>query len=101
MARDICLIFFYRLLIEHVEDKDNPNVWRGYVYGISMFVVALVQSLALQHYFHVIFSLGMKVRTAVIGMVYSKVILWNVHIYVIYVAKHHVYHVNLLMCDWL
>ena len=38
-----------------------------------MFVVAFVQSIALQQYFHVIFRLGMNVRTAVIGMVYSKV----------------------------
>ncbi|XP_078381561.1 multidrug resistance-associated protein 1-like isoform X2 [Oculina patagonica] len=66
-----------RLLIEHVEDKDDLDVWRGYVYGISMFVVALVQSVALQQYFRVIFSLGMKVRAAVIGMVYSKALLLN------------------------
>jgi len=66
-----------RLLIGYVEDKDNPDVWRGYVYSISMFVVALVQSLALQQYFQVCFTLGLQVRTAVLGMVYSKALLLN------------------------
>ncbi|KAJ7390689.1 Multidrug resistance-associated protein 1 [Desmophyllum pertusum] len=67
-----------RLLIGYVEDKNNPDdKWRGYVYGIAMFAVALVQSIALQQYFHVVFTLGMNVRTAVIGMVYSKALLLN------------------------
>ena len=69
------MTLFCRLLIGYVEDKNNPDdKWRGYVYGIAMFAVALVQSIALQQYFHVVFTLGMNVRTAVIGMVYSKVL---------------------------
>ena len=72
------MVIYYRLLIGFIEDKNNPDVWRGYVYSISMFLVALVQSLALQQYFHVVFVLGMKIRTAVIGMIYSKV--WNIHV---------------------
>ena len=71
------MLLFCRLLIGYVEDKDNPDVWRGYVYSISMFMVALVQSLALQQYFQICFTLGLQVRTAVLGMVYSKV--RNVH----------------------
>lgn len=61
------------MLIGFIEDKDNTETWRGYAYGVSMFVVALVQSICLQQYFHFVTVLGMKIRTAVIGMVYSKV----------------------------
>ena len=61
------------MLIGFIEDKDNTETWRGYAYGVSMFVVALVQSICLQQYFHFVTVLGMKIRTAVIGMVYSTV----------------------------
>lgn len=62
-------------MIAYSEDKNNPEGrWKGYIFAISMFAVATVQSLALQQYFHIVFILGLKVRTAVIGMVYSKVL---------------------------
>lgn len=68
------IIICFRLIIAYTEDKNNPSgKWRGYVLSISVFAVALTQSIALQQYFHIVFTLGMKIRTAVIGMVYEKV----------------------------
>lgn len=65
---------FYRLLIDYTEDKNNPDgIWQGYIFSVSMFAVGLIQSITLQQYFHVAYCLGLKVRTAVVGMVYSKV----------------------------
>lgn len=62
------------MLIEFIEDKnDSEEIWRGYVYAASMFVSAILQSLVLQQYFHIMFTLGMRVRSSVIGLLYEKV----------------------------
>ena len=39
-----------------------------------MFVTAIVQSFMLQYYFHYCYLLGMKVKTALLGLIYEKVI---------------------------
>ncbi|OWF40077.1 Multidrug resistance-associated protein 1 [Mizuhopecten yessoensis] len=49
--------------------------WRGYVYAVMMFVVAVVQSFILHQYFHGCQLLGMKLRTAIITVVYRKMLL--------------------------
>ena len=62
------------MLIEFIEDKnDSEETWKGYVYAASMFVSAILQSLVLQQYFHIMFTLGMRVRSSVIGLLYEKV----------------------------
>ncbi|XP_040848249.1 ATP-binding cassette sub-family C member 2 [Ochotona curzoniae] len=60
-----------RLVIAFVSDKDS-YVWIGYLYAISLFAVALIQSICLQTYFNMCFSLGMSVRTTVMSTVYKK-----------------------------
>ncbi|XP_058527585.1 ATP-binding cassette sub-family C member 2 [Ochotona princeps] len=60
-----------RLVIAFVSDKDS-YVWIGYLYAISLFAVALIQSICLQTYFNMCFSLGMSVRTTVMATVYKK-----------------------------
>ena len=68
------LVPSYRLLIEYIQDKnDSAGKWKGYVYAGSMFVAATIESLILQQYFHLMMTTGMRVRSAVIGMVYEKV----------------------------
>ena len=62
------------MLIEYIEDKNDPSgVWKGYVYAGSMFVAAVLQSIVLHQYFHTMFTLGMRMRSAIIGLVYEKV----------------------------
>ena len=70
-----------RMLIEFIEDKSHSEeTWRGYVYAASMFVSAILQSLVLQQYFHIMFTIGMRVRSSVIGLLYEKVrINKNIH----------------------
>lgn len=62
------------LLISYTRDRSNPDdKWKGYVYAIAMFLVAMTISLVIHQYFQIVFVLGMKIRTAIIGMVYAKV----------------------------
>lgn len=77
------------MLIEYIEDKnDSEETWKGYVYAASMFVSAILQSLVLQQYFHIMFKLGMRVRSSIIGLLYEKVrINKNIHpTYVLFVC---------------
>ena len=56
-------------------DKTIPSneKWKGYIYAFSMFLVSAVMSLIIHQYWQIVFVLGMRIRTAIIGMVYAKV----------------------------
>ena len=62
----------------YTEDKDDMfgewKLWKGYVYSGSMFVAAVIQSLTLHQYFHLMTTIGMRLRSAIIGLVYEKVL---------------------------
>ncbi|KAM4697381.1 multidrug resistance-associated protein 1-like isoform 2-T2 [Rhinophrynus dorsalis] len=60
-----------QLLIKFVRDKDAPD-WHGYLYTFLLFFCACLQTLILHKYFHICFVTGMRLKTAVIGLVYRK-----------------------------
>ena len=63
------------MVIEYVEDKNHKvESWKGFIFAVAMFVTAIVQSFMLQYYFHYCYLLGMKVKTALLGLIYEKVI---------------------------
>lgn len=59
-------------MISFTQDSSR-FAWEGYLYAVLLLVVAILQSLFLQQYFHQCFVLGMKVRTVLIASVYKKV----------------------------
>lgn len=63
----------HSLIIAFIKDKDTAFVWHGYVLAVSLFVVAQLKTFLLQQYFHNCYSTGMRLRTAIIGLVYRKV----------------------------
>ncbi|KAG9477059.1 hypothetical protein GDO78_002449 [Eleutherodactylus coqui] len=63
-----------KLLIQFVGDKSAPD-WHGYLYTALLFICACVQTLILHKYFHICFVTGMRLKTAIIGLVYRKVCL--------------------------
>lgn len=73
-----CCCCNFRLLIGYTEDKDDMfgewKEWKGYAYAGGMFITAVIQSLALHQYFHKMMTIGMRMRTGIIGLVYEKVI---------------------------
>ncbi|XP_078381051.1 multidrug resistance-associated protein 1-like isoform X2 [Oculina patagonica] len=70
-----------KLIVGYTEDKDDMfgewKEWKGYAYAGSMFVTAVIQSLALHQYFHIMNTIGMRMRTGIIGLVYEKALLLN------------------------
>uniref|UniRef100_A0A8B9GD33 Multidrug resistance-associated protein 1 n=1 Tax=Amazona collaria TaxID=241587 RepID=A0A8B9GD33_9PSIT len=61
----------HRLLIHFVNNKAAPN-WQGYFYTGLLFVCACLQTLILHQYFHICFVTGMRLKTAIVGVIYRK-----------------------------
>ncbi|XP_053370822.1 multidrug resistance-associated protein 1-like [Clarias gariepinus] len=60
-----------RLLLDVVSDKDAPE-WKGYLFASSMFLLSCLQSLFNHQYMYSCFTVGMRVKTAIMGLVYRK-----------------------------
>ncbi|XP_053936985.1 multidrug resistance-associated protein 1 isoform X3 [Cuculus canorus] len=60
-----------KLLINFVNNKAAPD-WQGYFYTGLLFVCACLQTLILHQYFHICFVTGMRLKTAVVGVIYRK-----------------------------
>ena len=70
------MIFFpsdYRLIIQFVGFHTPEDEWKGYLYAVVIFVVAVIQSICLHQYFIRVMVVGMRLRTAVMSIVYKKV----------------------------
>ncbi|XP_025086070.1 multidrug resistance-associated protein 1-like isoform X1 [Pomacea canaliculata] len=79
LAHDI-LVFIgpqlLKLLIQFTSKKDE-FMWKGYLYAVLLFVVALVQSIVLHQYFHGCLVLGMRLRSVIISAVYRKTLVMS------------------------
>lgn len=64
--------FFFSLLLGFMRDEDAP-LWKGYFYATLMFLLSCLQSLFNHQYMYTCFTVGMRVKTAVMGLVYRKV----------------------------
>ena len=64
-------------MINFTKNESDPD-WHGYVYAVLLFLTAVIQSLFLHQYFHRCFTIGMRIRTAIIAAVYNKVFFFKV-----------------------
>lgn len=60
-----------RYLISFIQNHDQP-LWYGISIASGMFLVAVVQSMILHQYFHLMFRLGMNIRSVLTSAVYTK-----------------------------
>jgi len=58
-------------LISFIENPEQP-MWVGIVLALGMFVIAMVQSMILHQYFHIMFRLGMNIKSVLTAHVYKK-----------------------------
>ncbi|KAK2865713.1 hypothetical protein Q7C36_001769 [Tachysurus vachellii] len=65
-----------KVMISFTQDK-SIFTWWGYFYAVLLLIVAMLQSLFLQQYFQRCFALGMKVRTAIMAVVYKKALVMS------------------------
>ncbi|XP_048103810.1 multidrug resistance-associated protein 1 [Alosa alosa] len=59
------------LLLGFINETDAP-LWKGYLYACLMFMLSCLQSLFNHQYMYSCFTVGMRVKTAVMGLVYRK-----------------------------
>uniref|UniRef100_A0A9J7XB22 ABC-type glutathione-S-conjugate transporter n=1 Tax=Cyprinus carpio carpio TaxID=630221 RepID=A0A9J7XB22_CYPCA len=64
------------LLLGFVRDEDAP-LWKGYVFAFLMVLLSCLQSLFNHQYMYRCFTVGMRVKTAVMGLVYRKSLVIN------------------------
>ena len=64
--------FYFRLIISYTEDSSIAE-WKGYLYATAMFAVIIIQSLVHHQHFRIMLTVGMRIHTCVIGLVYRKV----------------------------
>ncbi|NWH60925.1 MRP1 protein, partial [Geococcyx californianus] len=64
------------LFLEFIEDQEAPN-WHGYFYAFAMFLLACLQTLFEQRYMYMCLVLGLRLRTAVTGLVYRKILVMS------------------------
>uniref|UniRef100_A0A673CCA3 ABC-type glutathione-S-conjugate transporter n=1 Tax=Sphaeramia orbicularis TaxID=375764 RepID=A0A673CCA3_9TELE len=70
------LLFLHSLLLSFMKDEDAP-LWKGYFYATLMFLLSCLQSLFNHQYMYTCFTVGMRVKTAVMGLVYRKSLVIN------------------------
>ncbi|KIH68442.1 hypothetical protein ANCDUO_01227 [Ancylostoma duodenale] len=58
-------------LISFIQDRSQP-MWVGITIASFIFIVAVFQSMILHQYFHLMFRLGMNIRSVLTSAVYSK-----------------------------
>lgn len=59
-----------KLVISFVQQQEQQ--WKGYLYAILLFTTSMIQTLVLAQYFNKMFVIGMRVRTALVSMIYRK-----------------------------
>ncbi|KAL6447243.1 hypothetical protein ACFW04_001485 [Cataglyphis niger] len=58
------------LLIAFIEGEEE--MWKGYFYSVLLLLTAILQTLILSQYFHRMFLVGLRIRTALIAAIYRK-----------------------------
>ncbi|NXF93851.1 MRP6 protein, partial [Eubucco bourcierii] len=75
----ICDVFLFStprllsLFLQFFEDPEAPS-WHGYFCAFTLFLLACLQTLFEQRYMYKCLVLGLRLRTAVTGLVYSKIL---------------------------
>lgn len=64
-----------RLIIDFI-GSDQPT-WRGYLYAGLLFGIASTQTLFLAQYFHRMFLVGLRIRTALISAIFRKALVMS------------------------
>ncbi|XP_017668902.1 PREDICTED: multidrug resistance-associated protein 6-like isoform X1 [Lepidothrix coronata] len=78
----ICDVFMFSipkllsLFLKFIEDPEAPS-WLGYFYAFTMFLLACLQTLFEQRYMYMCLVLGLRLKTAVTGLVYRKILLMS------------------------
>uniref|UniRef100_A0A8C2PX42 ABC-type glutathione-S-conjugate transporter n=1 Tax=Cyprinus carpio TaxID=7962 RepID=A0A8C2PX42_CYPCA len=74
--KSLSFSFYLSLLLGFMKDEDAP-MWKGFFYASLMFLLSCLQSVFNHQYTYTCFTVGMRVKTAVMGLVYRKSLVVN------------------------
>ncbi|KRY65464.1 Multidrug resistance-associated protein 1 [Trichinella pseudospiralis] len=60
-----------KLLIAFMETPTSP-LWFGYFYAVLLFSISVVYSILLHQYFHIMFCIGMKIKSMLLSAIFEK-----------------------------
>ncbi|XP_014466254.2 ATP-binding cassette sub-family C member 6 isoform X1 [Alligator mississippiensis] len=78
----ICDVFLFSVpkifsfFLEFMKDQESPS-WKGYFYAGLMFFLACLQTLFEQRYMYTCLVIGVRLKTAVTGLVYRKILVMS------------------------
>ncbi|XP_043474514.1 multidrug resistance-associated protein 1 isoform X1 [Leptopilina heterotoma] len=76
LIQDIMTFVSPKILEKLIKFVQNPNqdehMWKGYFYAVILLLTAVFQTLILSQYFHRMFLVGLRIRTALIAAIYRK-----------------------------
>ncbi|KAH8403128.1 hypothetical protein KR222_005772 [Zaprionus bogoriensis] len=58
--------------VDAAQANDPQPEWKGILYSVMLFVLASIQTFILAQYFHRMFIVGLRIRTALINCIYRK-----------------------------
>ncbi|XP_076020047.1 multidrug resistance-associated protein 1-like [Genypterus blacodes] len=64
------------LLLGFISDNGVPE-WQGFLFAALLFLLSCLQSLLNHQYMYLCFTVGMRVKTAVMGLIYRKCLLMS------------------------
>nr|XP_060642317.1 ATP-binding cassette sub-family C member 6 [Anolis sagrei ordinatus] len=79
VAGDVFLFLIPKTLsvfLDFITAPEAPS-WKGYFYAAVMFLLACLQTLFEQHYMYMCLVLGVRLKTAITGLVYRKLLVMS------------------------
>lgn len=58
--------------IDSSKGENRPEFWKGIMYAFLLFIVATIKTLIFTQFFHRIYMVGFRIRTALISAIYRK-----------------------------
>lgn len=78
LAVDIITFILPQLLgltidfVDSSKAENRPEFWKGIMFAFLLFTVASLQTLLYTHFFHQMYTIGFRIRTALISSIYRK-----------------------------
>lgn len=58
--------------VDSSKGENQPELWKGLLYSFLLFIVATLQTVMFNQFFHRMYTIGFRIRTALISAIYRK-----------------------------
>ena len=61
-----------KFLIEHINDDNDAEQWKGYTYAASLLLVGIFNTTTYNHFLAILVEVASQVRSSLISMIFHK-----------------------------